>query len=198
MCCLHSAEISATYLSNPRLITTKDFDPSPLKESICTSMPYRPWCNETFPSWMGPKMVVSLQYTFYFGFKVITHGGNSRHVVVISCCSIFFKKKKLVGLERCVPLPHISRILLRDTLAFHINASLCWSILLRPNPLSPKKPTASNQPPQLPKPPTPPPPKPPQTNTLQTNPLQPSLHPPKPTSTLLSLPPPLLLTCLIW
>ena len=34
--CLHSAEISATHLSNPRLLTTKDFDPSPLKESICT------------------------------------------------------------------------------------------------------------------------------------------------------------------
>ena len=31
---------------------------------------------------MGPKMVVSLQYTFYFGFKVITHG--AREVVLVA------------------------------------------------------------------------------------------------------------------
>ena len=38
---LHPAEISVTYLSTPRLMTTHDVVPSHLEESICTSMPYR-------------------------------------------------------------------------------------------------------------------------------------------------------------
>ena len=42
MDCFHPVEISVTYLSTPRLMTTHDCNPSPLNESVCTSMPYRP------------------------------------------------------------------------------------------------------------------------------------------------------------
>ena len=38
MYCLQFAEISVTYHSNPRLMTTQDFDPSPFTESISTSV----------------------------------------------------------------------------------------------------------------------------------------------------------------
>ena len=47
------AEIFVMYPPTPPLMTTHDFVPSPLKESICQSMPYRLWCNGIVPSWMG-------------------------------------------------------------------------------------------------------------------------------------------------
>ena len=52
MDCLHPADVSVTSLSKPRLMTTHE-----VEEPICTSMPYRPYCNEIFASWMGSKRV---------------------------------------------------------------------------------------------------------------------------------------------
>ena len=73
MCCLQSAEISVACLSNPRLVSTQNFVPSPLTESISTSISCRPNCSET----LHPEDGIISQYTFHFCFRVITHVGIS-------------------------------------------------------------------------------------------------------------------------
>ena len=112
-CCLHSAEISVTYQSSPRLMTTHDVVPSALKQSICTSMPWCPLCSVIFASWKSPQMVLSPNT------PVASAAGSSRmaeyprQIEIIRCCA-----SKMAGraLQRNVPLPQISRILLREKL----------------------------------------------------------------------------------
>ena len=61
---LHPAENSVTCLSTPRLMTTHNFVPSPLTESICTSVPCRGWARRWY----------FLPIQLCFGPRVITEG----------------------------------------------------------------------------------------------------------------------------
>ena len=79
---------TVTYLSTPRLMITHGFDPFPLDESICASMPNRPQCKVTLASWMGPMMVFSHNTPYGSVVEFSRMAESSRHVVVIPTFAI--------------------------------------------------------------------------------------------------------------
>ena len=92
--CSHSAETTKTLLTTPQLMTLQDFDPSPLKESICISMPHRPNCHEFLASWMISKMELSPNTLFCVSCRILTH---DRIFMTCRSRSVSFKYNRWSG-----------------------------------------------------------------------------------------------------